>query len=96
MRDLFGTSAKPDWCWFEDELSYDNAKLAHSLIVSGRATGQRAVFERGLQALRWLNEVQLSEKGHFRPIGSNGFYRRGGARASFDQQPIEAQAMASA
>jgi hypothetical protein len=49
-----------------------------------------------LQALRWLNEVQISEKGHFRPIGSNGFYRRGGERANFDQQPIEAQAMASA
>ena len=35
----------------------------------------------GLHALRWLNEVQTSEQGHFRPIGSNGFYRRGGTRA---------------
>jgi hypothetical protein len=34
--------------------------------------------------------------GHFRPIGSNGFFRRGGARANFDQQPVEAQAMMSA
>jgi hypothetical protein len=96
LMDLFGRSAKPDWCWFEDELSYDNAKLAHALILSGHATGRPAVFERGLQALRWLNEVQISEKGHFRPIGSNGFYRRGGERANFDQQPVEAQAMASA
>ena len=54
------------------------------------------MFERGLQALRWLTELQISEKGHFRPIGSNGFYRRGGTRANFDQQPIEAQAMVSA
>ena len=54
------------------------------------------MFERGLDALRWLNELQISEKGHFRPIGSNGFYRRGGTRANFDQQPIEAQAMVSA
>ena len=38
----------------------------------------------------------MSEKGHFRPIGSNGFYRRGGTRANFDQQPIEAQATVSA
>ena len=41
-------------------------------------------------------ELQISEKGHFRPIGSNGFYRRGGTRANFDQQPIEAQATVSA
>ena len=47
-------------------LSYDNAKLAHALILSGHATGQQAVLERGLQALRWLAEVQTSEKGHFR------------------------------
>jgi hypothetical protein len=31
-----------------------------------------------------------------RPIGSNGFYHRGGARANFDQQPIEAQATVAA
>ena len=96
LMELFGNNAKPDWGWFEDELSYDNAKLAHALILSGHATGQRQVLERGLQALRWLNELQISEKGHFRPIGSNGFYRRGGTRANFDQQPIEAQAMVSA
>jgi hypothetical protein len=93
---LLETNAKPDWCWFEEELSYDNAKLAHALILSGRATGQPQIFEQGLHALRWLNELQVSEMGHFRPIGSNGFYRRGGVRANFDQQPIEAQATVSA
>jgi hypothetical protein len=94
--DLFERSSRPDWSWFEEELSYDNAKLAHALILSGRATGQPKVFECGLQALRWLNQVQISENGYFRPIGSNGFYRRGGTRANFDQQPIEAHAMVSA
>jgi hypothetical protein len=54
------------------------------------------VFERGLQALRWLADVQKSETGDFRPIGSNGFYPRGGPRATFDQQPIEVQATVSA
>ena len=93
---LFDHSAKPGWCWFEEELSYDNAKLAHALILSGRATGQADVLEKGLRALRWLTELQVSEKGHFRPIGSNGFYRRGGPRANFDQQPIEAHATVSA
>ncbi|HET8823683.1 MAG TPA: glycosyltransferase family 4 protein [Terriglobales bacterium] len=96
LVDLFDRNAEPDWRWFEKELSYDNAKLAHALILSGRATGQQAVYERGLEALRWLTELQMSEKGHFRPIGSNGFYRRGGTRANFDQQPIEAQATVSA
>ncbi len=96
LMELFDRSTRADWPWFEEELTYDNAKLAHALILTGRAAGQPAVFERGLEALRWLAEVQTSEDGHFRPIGSIGFYRRGGPRAHFDQQPIEAQAMVSA
>jgi hypothetical protein len=96
LMELFETNAQPNWQWFEDELSYDNAKLAHALILSGQGTGQHAVLERGLQALRWLTNLQMSEQGHFRPIGSNGFYRRGGTRANFDQQPVEAQATVSA
>ena len=93
---IFDQVAAPGWSWFEEGLTYDNAKLAHALIVSGRATGQRSVYERGLQALRWLVGVQTSRQGQLRPIGSNGFYRRNGARADFDQQPIEAQTTVSA
>ena len=94
--ELFEKTRQPDWLWFEEELTYDNAKLPHALILSGGATGQPAVSERGLQVLRWLAEVQTSEDGHLRPIGSDRPYRRGGTRPNFDQQPIEAQAMVSA
>jgi glycosyltransferase involved in cell wall biosynthesis len=96
LMELFDRAAKPDWPWFEEELTYDNARLAHALIQSGHATANAPVFERGLQTLRWLIEVQTSEHGHFRPVGSNGFFRRGASRAQFDQQPIEAHAMVSA
>jgi len=96
LMDLFDRAAKPDWPWFEEELTYDNARLAHALIQSGHTTGNAAVFERGLEALRWLADLQTSEHGHLRPVGSNGFYRRGGPRANFDQQPVEAHAMVSA
>ena len=93
---IFDGVAAPGWTWFEDGLTYDNAKLAHALIVSGRAMGQRSVYERGIRALRWLVGVQTSPNDRFWPIGSNGFYRRNGARADFDQQPIEAQTTVSA
>jgi glycosyltransferase involved in cell wall biosynthesis len=96
LMHCFDSSAQPDWHWFEDELAYDNATLASALILSGKATGQELVLKRGLHALGWLAELQIAEAGHFRPIGSNGFYRRGEARAAFDQQPIEAQATVAA
>jgi len=96
LMELYDKTAQTDWPWFEEELTYDNARLAHALILSGQDMGQAPLVNRGLQALRWLAEVQTSENGHFRPIGSNGFFRRGGKRANFDQQPIEAQAMVAA
>jgi hypothetical protein len=58
----------------------------------------KPMLDAGLESLGWLADLQRAdiEGGHFVPIGSNGFYRRGGERARFDQQPIEAQAMVSA
>jgi hypothetical protein len=96
LTTIFDRVAAPGWTWFEQGLTYDNAKLAHALIVSGRATGHIGICERGIQALRWLVGVQTSPHGQLRPIGSNGFYARNGARAHFDQQPIEAHTTVSA
>ena len=45
----------------------------------------------------WLLSVQRCEStGHFVPIGSQGFYRQGGEKARFDQQPVEAAGTVSA
>jgi glycosyltransferase involved in cell wall biosynthesis len=92
----FADAATEDWQWFEDEVSYTNAKLPHALILSGRCMSNKAVLELGLKSLRWLIKIQTSEAGAFRPVGSNGFFPRGKVRALFDQQPIEAHATVSA
>ncbi len=92
----FADAATENWQWFEDSVSYTNAKLPHALILSGRCMNNRAMLELGLKTLRWLVKIQTSEAGAFRPIGSNGFFSRGKVRALFDQQPIEAQATVSA
>ncbi len=93
---LYERTATPDWPWFEEILSYDNARLAHALIARGRDGGDPKALEIGLHALTWLVKVQRAPQGHFRAIGSNGFYRKGGAPARFDQQPIEANATVAA
>jgi hypothetical protein len=41
-------------------------------------------------------ETQTAEAGHFAPIDSRGFWTRGGERARFDQQPLEAHSIISA
>lgn len=96
LLDLFRENSSPDWPWFEETLTYANAKLPHALILGGRWAGVGEALDVGLRSLRWLTTVQTAEAGHFRPIGSNGFCRRGGPRAQFDQQPIEAYTTMSA
>lgn len=93
---LWNACADDDWPWFEDSATYDNARLCQALILSGRTTPNAEALDIGLKSLTWLDSVQEMQSGHFRPIGSNGFYSRGGERADFDQQPVEAQAMVSA
>jgi len=93
---LYRENSSPDWVWFEDVVSYSNATLSHAMLTCGSDWKRDDLIEIGLNTLRWLVEVQRSEEDHFTPIGSNGFYRRGGVRARFDQQPIEAGATVSA
>lgn len=93
---LYEGSATEDWPWFEDVASYNNARLPQALILSGRWSGNERALQIGLRSLRWLAEKQLSPSGRFRPIGCNGFSRRGQPTAEYDQQPIEAHAMVSA
>lgn len=89
-------TAGPDWPWFEEVVAYGNAALPHALLEAGRWMHRPDMIDIGLTSLDWLLSIQRSPEGHFVPIGSNGFYRRGGERARFDQQPVEAQAAVSA
>lgn len=92
----FEEHARDDWHWLADDATYDNAKLPHALILSGRSLPQPAALAAGLRALDWLLRVQTAPGGGFQPIGSDGFCHRNGTRARFDQQPIEVQATVSA
>jgi len=96
LIDLFRKVATHEWQWFEDRVTYCSARLSQALIISGSRMGNEEMTSAGLRSLEWLAEIQCSEDGYFAPIGSNGFYERGGPIASFDQQPVEAYAMVSA
>ncbi len=93
---LYHDHSADDWTWFETIVTYDNPKLSHALILTGHWTSQPEMLEIGLKSLRWLAEIQTSEQRCFRPVGSNGFYKKGETRAQFDQQPVEAHSMLSA
>lgn len=93
---LFQNVADEQWMWFEDIVTYDNARISHALILTGRWMEREDMLDAGLKTLGWLAEHQRGDGGCFRPIGSDGFWPRNGEPARFDQQPIEANAMLGA
>ncbi len=96
LYDLFQENATDDWPWFEDTVTYANAKLSHALLLSGHWMQNGDMVQMGLKTLEWLVKIQTDEKGYFAAVGNDSWYPREGEKAAFDQQPIEAHAMIEA
>lgn len=96
LQDLLLTCRRDDWTWFENRLTYDNARLCEALITTGRDAERPDLVEAGLMTLRWLIAIQTAPGGHFRPVGSEGFLHAAREPQHFDQQPLEACATVAA
>ena len=89
-------AAADAWPWPDPVLSYENALVTSALIAAGRRLGDAELARLGVRILDWLVEVQTAPDGHLSPIGNAGWWPRGGTRAAFDQQPIEAASILAA
>lgn len=85
---LYEKNSRDDWQWFEEELTYDNAVLPHALFVAGSIFGSSYV-EVAKKTCEFLLANTFNGE-HFGFVGCKGWYKRGGEKASFDQQPLEA------
>ena len=93
----FVDNGSPDWPWGEDIVTYDNARLPQALIAAGHYLGKDDMRDHGLRSLEWLLEIQTDPQGgHLSLIGNNGWLKRKGKRARFDQQPMDAMALIDA
>ena len=97
LMNAYRCSRSDDWKWFEGGLAYSNARLPQALMRAGVRAGNEEMISAGLEALDWLVTIQRCDvKGHFVPIGSQGFHSKTTEKARFDQQPVEACAIVSA
>lgn len=83
-------NSSPEWKWFEDKLTYENARLPQALLYGFKATKDQEYLKVALESLDFLIKVQFdSKKKVFSFIGQNGWYEKGKRKASFDQQTVE-------
>jgi hypothetical protein len=84
----------PAWPWPERRLAYDNARIPEALMAAGSALGYDHLIEDGLRLLEWLVAMETRDD-HF-SFAPAGGWAQGEPRPGFDQQPVEAAAMADA
>lgn len=89
LNSAFVANEAEEWPWFEDVVTYDNGRLPQALILAGLALDDDRLKQRGLRVLSWLLKVQTADDGRLSVIGNNGWLRRDGQRATYDQQPLE-------
>ena len=88
-------SADGTWNWFEDFLSYDNARLSQALLLGYRHLGDPSYLNAGLESLDFLLNTQY-HNGYFDMIGNQGWYPKGAEKALYSQQPLDADALTEA
>ena len=89
-------SSHDGWRWFEDRLTYDNARIPHALIVGGAALERDQAVATGLDALAWLGDECGLADDLLRLPGHLGRGRGEPAPGGGDEQPLDASALVEA
>jgi glycosyltransferase involved in cell wall biosynthesis len=96
LADAYEHAASEDWRWFEDKLTYDNARLPQALLSGANALDRPDLAELGLDSLRWLGDECGLDKDALRLPGHRGRRRGEPAPGSGDEQPLDAAALVEA
>jgi hypothetical protein len=96
LANAYATTAADGWNWFEDELSYDNARLSQALISGGVALERPELTELGLESLRWLGDESGLSGSVLRLAGHRGRRRNHPVEGTGDEQPLDASALVEA
>jgi len=89
LHGLYEQNRAGDWEWFEPIVTYGNAKMSEAMLLAFQVTGEERFRQAGLNTLNFLTQIQLNGR-YFDLVGNNGWYPRGGEKATFGQQPIDA------
>ncbi len=84
----------PSWPWPAPRLTYGNATMVEALLAAGSALDDTSLVQDGLVLLDWL--LSTETRGDVLSLTPVAGWSMGEPRPGFDQQPIEAAALADA
>lgn len=90
LFELYVNVRTDDWKWFENILTYVNARLPQAMLMAGDFLDNEKYKEAGIESLEWYyNVLQEQESNNVSLIGNDGWLEKGKSKTKFDQQPIE-------
>jgi hypothetical protein len=99
LFDTYIATQGDNWHWFEDELTYDNARLPQALIVAGNHLQNDAMLAAGLEAPTWYG-AQCAIDSEVLQLVGNHWRRRGESPEPVGregvEQPLDAAALVEA
>jgi hypothetical protein len=95
LVESYDRARRPDWPWFESRMTYANAVLPHALFVAARRWPNEPFLAVAESSFAFLDQ-ETTVEGFYSPVGHDGWYPHGEAKAAYDQQPVEAATMAEA
>jgi hypothetical protein len=89
---------RDDWLWFEQSLTYDNARLPQALIAAGARLGNNEFLDKGLEALDWYADQCTVDGGTIRLVGNRWRHADEPTPSDDegDEQPLDAAALVEA
>lgn len=92
---MFDSNSSRKWQWFEPFLTYCNPRLPQALFSAYSVLGKKPLLKTAVSSFSFLEE-QTVLGNTLVLIGQRGWLRKGGKRAHYDQQPVDAGAMVEA
>jgi glycosyltransferase involved in cell wall biosynthesis len=80
-----------DWNWFEPAITYDNGIIPLALFHVFEITHDEEALSTAKKSMEFLEKITLNG-GYLSLVGNRKWYKRGGERSQFGQQPIDAAA----
>jgi len=98
MFNWYNEHSDDKWVWPDSIITYCAARIPHAMIAAGHALDYPEAKEWGRKSLDFLISscFEGNEEDMFVPVGNHGWYKKGWKKARYEQQTIEAGAMAEA
>ncbi len=100
LADKYDSCCDDNWHWFEDQMTYCNARLPQALFAASRLFPDNPRYKNIAKAsLDFLLEKTRNAQGSYDPVGNlrlteaGWFTRHDDAPPRFDQQPVDAGAL---